>query len=218
MTPLERVEQASGELKVFPLPNVVLFPHLVVPLHVFEPRYRELVRDALATDGVLAMAQLSPGWQGDYEGRPELEPMVCAGIIVWHEEHADGRYDLLLQGVVRAKVISELAPEKRYREIEAELLPDPPYTGPEEEALRQSVFQLSGGLPPPVAEGLLHLAATSQGGALADVVAGTLSQDPDRRSALFEERDVQRRLREANQDVGELLARMPSLRPPGPLH
>ena len=86
MTALERLERAKNALKVFPLPSVVLFPHTVLPLHIFEPRYRDLVRDALASDKVMALAQLEPGYEGSYAGRPRMRPMVCAGVIAWHEE------------------------------------------------------------------------------------------------------------------------------------
>ena len=64
MTALERLERAKNALKVFPLPSVVLFPHTVLPLHIFESRYRDLVRDALASDKVMALAQLEPGFEG----------------------------------------------------------------------------------------------------------------------------------------------------------
>lgn len=218
MTALERVEQASSALKVFPLPSVALFPNLVVPLHIFEPRYRELLRDALASDQLFAMGQLAPGWEGDYEGRPPLKPVVCVGTIAWHEAQADGRFDLLLQGVVRARVKDELPAGKPYREFSVELLADAPYSGPEEEALRRAVLELSGDLPGPVAEGLLQLAARSRGGALADVVAGSIVQESDRREALLCELDVRQRLLGTISEVGSLIARMAPSRPPGLLH
>ena len=83
MTALERVERAASSLKVFPLPSAVLFPHTVLPLHIFEPRYRSLVKSALTGDKVMAMAQLEPGYEGSLAGRPRMRPMVCAGIIAW---------------------------------------------------------------------------------------------------------------------------------------
>ena len=68
----------SGVVRLFPLPNVVLFPHVMQPLQIFEPRYLELLDDALADDGLLAMALLEPGWESDYDGRPPIASTVCA--------------------------------------------------------------------------------------------------------------------------------------------
>ena len=76
---LERIRQAAKRLKVFPLPSVVLFPGSAAPLHIFEPRYRQMVKDALESDGVFALGQLQEGWERDYLGRPPLMPILCAG-------------------------------------------------------------------------------------------------------------------------------------------
>lgn len=92
---------------LFPLPNVVLFPRAVLPLHVFEERYKAMIGDVLRTHRQLAMAMLRPGWQRNYYGRPAIDPVVCVGTIVSHEQLADGRYNLLLQGHTRARVIRE---------------------------------------------------------------------------------------------------------------
>jgi uncharacterized protein len=215
---LERVQGAVQALKVFPLPSAVLFPHAALPLHIFEPRYRELVRDALAGDKVMALGQLQPGWEGQYEGRPTLQPMLCAGFIAWHEELPDGRYNLLLQGVCRARVVSERAPRTLYREVEAQVLVDPPYSGPEEAQLRQALFELSGRVPPSFAENLLPAVARANGGALADMVAAEVVPESERRQELLCELDVAVRLREVLGEVGELLARLNPMRPAGPLN
>ena len=72
-------EGFSGRVRLFPLPNLVLFPHVMQPLHIFEPRYRHLLEDALADDRLITMAALKPGWETDYEGRPPLYPVACLG-------------------------------------------------------------------------------------------------------------------------------------------
>ncbi|XXF81497.1 LON peptidase substrate-binding domain-containing protein [Myxococcaceae bacterium GXIMD 01537] len=218
MTIQERVAGASDALKVFPLPSAVLFPHTVLPLHIFEPRYRALVRDALATDRVMALAQLEPGWEGHYGGRPTLQPMMCAGLIVWHEEMEDGRYNILLQGVSRARLMQELPNDKLYREVRVEVIDDFPYTGPEEEQLRQAIFELASRVPPSYAEGLLPITARAAGGMLADVVAAAVVPETERRQELLGELDVQRRLQQVLGDVGELIARLQPARPVGPLN
>src|SRR5688500_4055539 len=92
---------------LFPLPGVVLFPRAVLPLHIFEDRYRAMTADALASDKIVAMALLKPGWEKSYYGRPAIEPVVCVGRILSHEKLSDGKYNFLLQGVQRARVIRE---------------------------------------------------------------------------------------------------------------
>ena len=171
MTALERVERAATALKVFPLPSAVLFPNTVLPLHIFEPRYRSLVRSALAGDKVMAMAQLEPGYEGSYMGRPRMRPMVCAGIIAWHEELEGGKFNIIVQGTVRARILEELAPEQPYREVRAAILPDADYHGVEEEQLRQAMLELAARLPPPVAQGLLHASARAAGVAMRSPVS-----------------------------------------------
>lgn len=114
----------DGLARLFPLPNLVMFPHVLQPLHVFEPRYREMVEEALAGDRLLAMAVLSPGWETDYEGRPPIQPVVCLGRIATHQRLEDGRINLLLAGLRRARLLEELPPQKLFREAQVELLDD----------------------------------------------------------------------------------------------
>lgn len=218
MNAQERVERAASALKVFPLPSAVLFPHTVIPLHIFEPRYRALVKDALAGDRVMALAQLEPGWEGDYQGRPPMQPMMCAGLIIWDEQVEEGRYNILLQGVCRVRMVGELPEETAYRQVRAEVLPDLPYQGPEEEQLRQAVFELAGRVPPSFAENLLPVAARALGGTLADVVASAVVPEAERRQQLLAELDVRKRLQAVLGDLGELIARLQPMRPSGPLN
>jgi Lon protease-like protein len=117
-------EKFCGRARVFPLPNLVMFPHVVQPLHIFEPRYRELMEDALAADKLIAMAVLAEGWEADYEGRPKLHPVACLGRIATHERLPDGRFNLLLLGLRRVRLVHELPPERLYREAESRLLDD----------------------------------------------------------------------------------------------
>ena len=78
----------SGRARLFPLPNLVMFPHVLQPLHIFEPRYREMLEDAMADDRLIAMSILAPGWEKHYEGRPALESVACLGQVVTMEEAA----------------------------------------------------------------------------------------------------------------------------------
>ena len=208
MTSRSSVEAAKGRLKVFPLPSVVLFPGAVLPLHIFEPRYRQLVKDALAGDGVMAMGHLEAGWEPHYQGRPPMEPLVCAGVIVWHQELPEGKYDLVLAGVARARVLAEHPPQQPYREVQAELLVDGPTDSALTVALQQAVLKLSSLVPEHVGGQLAKLAARHQGGALADAVAATIVQEMEDKLRLFRMVDAGARLSQALAVVGALVARL----------
>ncbi len=98
-------------MPLFPIDGLVMLPQQVVPLHVFEERYRQMMGHVLDGPGQIAMAVFrGSSWQSDYEGRPPLRPSVCVGQIVQHEKLDDGRYNVLLQGVCRARIVEEVPP------------------------------------------------------------------------------------------------------------
>jgi len=104
-------------IPVFPLHNLVLLPHATVPLHIYENRYRTMVRDALKGQKTIAMALFEGDeWKDDYEGKPAIRPYVCLGYIVRHDALPDGRFNILLQGVCRANIIEEI-PHDPYRMV-----------------------------------------------------------------------------------------------------
>jgi Lon protease-like protein len=105
---------ASGIVPVFPLPKIVFFPRTILPLHVFEPRYRRMVRDAVAGEGLIAVALLRPGWASDYEGSPAFHEVGTIGRIEDLEPLEDGKFNLRLVGLQRA-VIGEIVQEHPYR-------------------------------------------------------------------------------------------------------
>jgi Lon protease-like protein len=113
-----------GVARLFPLPNLVLYPHVMQPLHIFEERYREMLEDALADDGLIAMALLEPGWETDYESRPPIEQFACLGKVVAHHRLEDGRYNLLLLGVERVRIVRELEPLRSFRRAQVEIVED----------------------------------------------------------------------------------------------
>ncbi len=135
------LERFTGMVRLFPLPNLVMFPHVLQPLHVFEPRYREMLEEALADDRLIAMALLRPGWEEDYEGRPPISAMACLGQIVSHNRLEDGSYNVLLLGVERVKLIRELEPTKSFREAEVKICEDfyPPEAAAERAILHQAL-------------------------------------------------------------------------------
>jgi uncharacterized protein len=103
------VPSIPGVIPLFPLPGVVLFPHVSLPLHVFEPRYRKMVEDALEGHKTIGMVLLRPGWETDYYGRPPVFGTGCAGRIEACEPLEGGKYDVVLQGVTRFRVVEEHA-------------------------------------------------------------------------------------------------------------
>jgi Lon protease-like protein len=108
-------------IPLFPLPNVVLFPNVCLPLHIFEPRYREMTADALKGDRIIGMVLLRPGWEGDYEGRPPIYDIGCAGLITHSEKLEDGRYNLVLRGMEKFRVLDEDA-QRSYRRAEVQAI------------------------------------------------------------------------------------------------
>lgn len=100
-------EQFSGRLPLFPLPRSVLLPGGLLPLHVFEPRYRKLVEDALAGERLLGLALLKPGYEASYHAAPDIEPWVGIGRLLAEERLDDGRYNVLVLGVARGRVTEE---------------------------------------------------------------------------------------------------------------
>lgn len=108
---------------VFPLPDVVFFPRTVLPLHVFEPRYRQMVKDAVASDGRIVVALLQPGWQADYEGSPAYEAVSTRGRIEGLETTRDGRFHLRLVGEERVR-LGAVVRERPYRLARYALAPE----------------------------------------------------------------------------------------------
>jgi uncharacterized protein len=94
-------------IPVFPLPNVVLFTNVFLPLHVFEARYRAMVTDALAGDRIIGMVLLQPGYETNYEGRPAVYPVGCAGVITHAESLPGGRFNIVLRGIEKFRVVGE---------------------------------------------------------------------------------------------------------------
>lgn len=122
-------EDFCGKVKLFPLPNLVLFPQVVQPLHIFEPRYCDMLSDCLASDKLIAMALLEKGWEKNYKSCPPIASTVCVGKVISHAPTEDGRHNILLVGMKRARVIEEIVPGKSYREAKVEVLED--YYSPE---------------------------------------------------------------------------------------
>jgi Lon protease-like protein len=116
----------NGKARLFPLPNLVFFPHVMQPLHIFEPRYREMTTDALAGDRLIALVLPQPGWEKDYADKPALHPIACLGRVMAEQALDDGRFNILLRGLKRIRIIKEIAGKKLYRTAKVEVLDDTP--------------------------------------------------------------------------------------------
>ena len=142
-------------IPIFPLQDVVLFPNSARPLHIFEPRYRVMVADALEGDSIIGMVLLQPGHEAEYEGRPPVYAIGCAGVIIAAEELPDGRYNIVLDGLVKFRVLSEDT-SRPYRLAEVEALPevvevtDRPLLAERRRQLEETLLSISPGmqLPP----------------------------------------------------------------------
>jgi uncharacterized protein len=139
----------SDLLPLFPLPNVVLFPNVFLPLHIFEPRYREMVADAVASDRMIGMVLLRPGWDRDYEGTPPVYPVGCSGVITHVEALADGRFNIVLRGLERFRITDEDR-TRSYRRAHVEPVFEKPLRNDDRAAIRHQRSKLEALLAPSV--------------------------------------------------------------------
>ena len=183
--------------RLFPLPRVVLFPHAVLPLHIFEPRYKQMTEDALAGDKLVTIVQ----WRGapipvHPVGEPPIEEIACLGRILQHERLPDGRFNFLLLGRKRVRLGREIPSHKLYRLAEAEVLEDENTDRPEEPHRSELIAQFRQALEAsqaldPDLEGLLKTALPL--GVLTDLIAHALSLPPEIKQLLLAETRVDRR-------------------------
>jgi Lon protease-like protein len=207
-----RSASTSGLVPVFPLPGVVFFPRTILPLHVFEPRYRAMVRDATSGEGLIAVSLLRPGWESDYAGTPAFYDVGTVGRIEDLEPVQDGRYNLRLVGVQRV-LFGEIVQDQPYRIARVIPLEE---TAVEEEEPRI----LSGKLDLLASHGCLLRELTEHetptvvlderipfetavNGACAN-----LPVDPALRQALLEEDQLMRRFERASDLLNEVLERV----------
>jgi Lon protease-like protein len=197
-TPESALEQFRGTARLFPLPNLVLFPHGVQPLHIFEPRYRQMLEHALADDCLIAIALLKPGWEEDYEQRPAIYPVVCLGHVAAEQRLPDGRFNLLLYGLRRARILEELKTDQLYRLARVELLEDvPPEAFWREDLLRRRLTENLQGWFAGQTESVLQLHKLLAGGLglgpLCDILSFGLPLEVGLKQELLEEVHVETR-------------------------
>lgn len=197
---------------LFPLPNAVLFPHALLPLHIFEERYRAMTRDILTGARYLAVGLISPG-APEQDDRPPVMPIAGVGEVVMAHELPDGRFNLVVRGRARVRIDQELASDRPYRLVSATELPDFPIENPREIAdADQTLRVLIGRLADAIPEGgeLLRqvIAAQESPAELVDGVASALIVDPVLRQRLLETRDVGQRLERVSAEVVAMTARI----------
>ena len=201
-----------SRLPLFPLPNAVLFPHALLPLHIFEDRYREMTRDLLSGARCLAIGLIAPNAAPEDE-RPPVLPIAGVGEVVMAHELPDGRFNLVVRGRARVRIDEELASDRPYRLVSATQLPDLPITSAAEIAdADQTLRALIGRLAEALPEGgeLLRqvVAAQESPAELVDGVASALIVDPVLRQRLLETRDVGQRLERVSAEVVAMTARI----------
>ena len=194
------LENFDGIARLFPLPNVVMFPFIMQALHIFEPRYRQLTADALAADRLITLALLQPGWEADYEGRPAVHSVACIGRIVAHQRLEDGRYNLQLRGVSRVRLIEEVDTGRLYRNARVAVLSEIPVGHPEidqelRRRLRRAVPKWHPAKEPERGFFRKLLASNLPFGMIGDLLACMLPVALPVKQTLLETLDVEQRLR-----------------------
>lgn len=189
---------------LFPLPDVVLFPGVSLPLRIFEPRYRAMIADALEGNRVIGMVLLRPGYEADYEGRPPIFAVGCAGEITQVERLANGEYTLVLRGLQKFHVMSE-APGGAYRVAQITPLPEP-LPEPQAAAIRAERQRAAMLLAPVIDRlGLTPVPETISDAGLVIVLAQILELTPPEWQALLELDGVLARLRSLAEQLEALM-------------
>ena len=218
-------------IPLFPLDHVTLLPQQLLPLHIFEPRYVQMTERALDSAGLIAMAVFEgPDWKQQYHGRPRVKRAVCVGHILRHSKPADNRFNILLQGVCRARIVEELPPaeDRLYRAATLEPVGVSPLGDGESDLLDAELKDLRSRLRDLFGEGdlsrltdaqqLLHFIANDDipTHAVLEIVSFTLVQCPRLRYSLLAEGSLSRRaelLFSELDHLGSLLRRARSQHP-----
>jgi Lon protease-like protein len=186
----------ARQIPLFPLPNVVLFPNVFLPLHIFEPRYRRMVADALAGDRMIGIVLLKPGWEAEYEGRPAVYPVGCTGLITHAEPLEEGRYNIVLRGLEKFRILEENSGGV-YRRARVEVLIED-VAAHERESVRGQRQRLEALLAPSVESGSLDRMEQKIPTAMPDedlihALAQYLALEPMERQALLERESIRAR-------------------------
>ncbi len=190
------LEQALRDLPLFPLPQVVLFPHTVLPLHVFEPRYRAMLKDCLASHKMMAVPLIMDASRPDVHGHPVIASVAGIGVVIEHQALADGRTNILLRGLARVR-LDELPFVPPYRRARGTLLEDGPSSAAPEDrtALLATVASFCADVRVKNEGFTFRVPENLAIGALADVCAHHLVIDARARQSILEQQDPAERAR-----------------------
>ena len=196
----EQLEAALGELPIFPLGKVILYPRALLPLHIYEERYRAMVKDCVETHGAMAIALIA----GDVEasGHPPICAIAGMGLIVEHEALPDGRYNIVLHGSARVR-LEELPFVPPYRRAKATILEDvpTPVTADNRTALLAAAHAFAGAVHKRDPNFSLRLPPAIEAGTMADLCAHHLVIDAGARQAILEELDVAERVERVTREL-----------------
>jgi Lon protease-like protein len=195
----------SELLPLFPLPATVLFPNVFLPLHIFEARYREMIADAVSSDRLIGMALLRPGWEPAYEDRPAVFPVGCSGVLTHVERLGDGRYNIVLRGLERFRIVDE-DHTRAYRRARIEPLIEQKPTAEDRAAVRHQRAKLEALLAP-----ALRQAHGEGQPRCEDLKAAAAMGDEDFINALAQYLDLEALEKQALLEVHSLRARAESL-------
>jgi Lon protease-like protein len=218
----------SDLLPLFPLPNVVLFPNVFLPLHIFEPRYKEMVADAIASDRLIGMMLLRPGFEQQQEGQPPVFPIGCSGVMTHVERLADGRFNIVLRGLERFRIVEE-DHTRSYRRAVVETLHERELGADDRGAVlrqrskleamlapggdRRSTLSGAGGFGAPTATADPRIPAAMNDADLVNTLAQYLDFEPLEKQALLEHNNLRARAESLVEllEMKVLMARTPGL-------
>lgn len=199
-----------GQIPVFALPETVLFPGVVLPLHIFEQRYRDMVADALASHRCIVIAMVKPGTE--WLARPPLCDVACVGRIIHSEKLDNGRYNILVQGLDRVRLLDEVPSSRSYRCFQAEIIPRPNDEAvlaahAELAQLQSCVCTLGAAVADSDQELVEVLRATSDPIELTDILSAVLVSEPARQQGLLAATDLRLRLMQLMDNMAEVILR-----------
>lgn len=191
---VSNLQNFSGVIPLFPLATVVFFPNTLLPLHVFEPRYRQMIKDIIDGERIIGMVLLKPGWEKSYEGNPEIYSVVGMGRIVNSEPLEDGRFNIVLYGLKRVKII-DIVKDIPYRLARVEILED--VHGINENIYRERIVELilrwNGIIGKEHESHLINIDTRLPLENLIDAIASTSVSNVFEKQELLEEINVQKR-------------------------
>lgn len=192
----------DGRVRLFPLPELVAFPHAMQPLHIFEPRYCEMLAESLASDRLIAMSTLTGGIAALPQAAPPIASTICLGKIISHSEVEDDRHNLLLVGMRRGKIIREIDASRPFRMAEIDIIDDvyPPSGAESRTRLKKNLLDAFGEIIPVsgnVQQNLHDLMAGQMAlGPITDIISYTLPFEVEEKLCLLAEPNVDQRANE----------------------